>query len=252
VKIAQATDFPHSYILSLSMHTRAAIMSRSTAKMRAAMRGEMVSVVVKASGDGDTALVRVQVEERGCGVDGEAVADYEHEGEVVSGNWTPLTMASFKGKLGVVEFLVKQGADKDLGRSATGSPPLHVAALQGHQEVTEFLVKAGAQIDKGNNEGVTALHGAAHYGHSGIVQYLVGAGAQIDKGSNEGGTALYFAANSGHLEIARYLARHGWPVDATTEKGNTALKLATQNEHTKVAQFLELWPAILRRYTIVA
>ena len=54
------------------------------------------------------------------------------------------------------------------------------------------------------------------------------------------------------MEITRYLARHGCPVDATTEKGNTALKLATKNEHTKVAQFLELWPAILRRYTIVA
>jgi hypothetical protein len=88
-----------------------------------ATNNDEMRVRVTASCDGDDELVRVQVKERGCGVDGEAVVDFEHEGEVVSGNWTPLTIASYKGKLGVAEYLVKQGADKERGRGATGLSP---------------------------------------------------------------------------------------------------------------------------------
>ena len=58
---------------------------------------------------------------------------------------TPLHLAAGYNRVGVVEVLIKHGADvhaKDKG----GLVPLHNACSYGHYEVSELLVKVGVSL----------------------------------------------------------------------------------------------------------
>ena len=64
---------------------------------------------------------------------------------LLSAQSTPLHLAAGYNRVGVVEVLIKHGADvhaKDKG----GLVPLHNACSYGHYEVAELLVKVGLDI----------------------------------------------------------------------------------------------------------
>ena len=70
---------------------------------------------------------------------------------------TPLHFAAGYNRVGVVEFLLQNGADvhaKDKG----GLVPLHNACSYGHYEVTELLVKHGASVNVCDLWKFTPLH----------------------------------------------------------------------------------------------
>ena len=73
---------------------------------------------------------------------------------------TPLHFAAGYNRVGVVEFLLQNGADvhaKDKG----GLVPLHNACSYGHYEVTELLVKHGASVNVCDLWKFTPLHEGA-------------------------------------------------------------------------------------------
>ncbi|MEM4367103.1 MAG: ankyrin repeat domain-containing protein [Candidatus Anstonellales archaeon] len=58
--------------------------------------------------------------------------------------WTALMMAADKGHGGVVEVLIKAGADVDFQNKKYELTALIVAAENGHEKIVEMLIKAGA------------------------------------------------------------------------------------------------------------
>jgi len=59
---------------------------------------------------------------------------------------TPLTSASCRGYVEVVDLLLEYGAAKDF-RDENGWTPLLIASLKGHAQVVKTLINAGTNIN---------------------------------------------------------------------------------------------------------
>ena len=77
---------------------------------------------------------------------------------------TQLHAAAQFGYFGIVEALLRGGADPNSKRGASGATPLHVAAKFGFLKVVEALLQSGADPNARADEGMTALHAAARGG----------------------------------------------------------------------------------------
>eukprot|EP00434_Breviolum_minutum_P024700 symbB.v1.2.021814.t2/scaffold1907.1/size98186/6 len=154
---------------------------------------------------------------------------------------TPLYAAASSGSLKCVLLLLEAGANKDQGKTDTGSTPLFVAAEEGHLEVVRLLVNCGAKKDQGTTYfGATPLYIAAYKGHLEVVRFLVESGANKDQGTTtDGTTPLYKAAEEGHLEVVRLLVEFGASKDyGTTNFGATPLYIAAQEGRLEVVRLL--------------
>lgn len=75
--------------------------------------------------------------------------------DAVQNGWTPLVTASFSGRIGIVDELLKRGADPNF-RAPDGATPLAAAILGKHRLIVTLLVDAGADPDLAGADGSTA------------------------------------------------------------------------------------------------
>jgi len=130
---------------------------------------------------------------------------------------TPLHFAAGYNRVGVVEFLLNNGADvhaKDKG----GLVPLHNACSYGHYEVTELLVKHGATVNVSDLWKFTPLHEAAAKGKYEIVKLLLKHGADATKKNRDGHTPLDLV-KEGDQDVVDLLRGDSALLDAA-KKGN--------------------------------
>ena len=106
-----------------------------------------------------------------------------------------LRLASERGHLEVVKYLVEQGADIH----AMNDYALRWSSLKGHLEVVKYLVENGANIHANNDH---ALRLASLKGYLEVVTYLVEQGANVHANND---LALRWASEEGHLEVVKYL-----------------------------------------------
>ena len=185
-----------------------------------------------------------------------------------SEGWTPLWLASFNNHLGVVQYLVEQGASLDKDSNATHSTPLCTAVHHGHLEIVRYLLQKGADKDKRSNNGYTPLIYAMRRGHLEIAKLLMSYGADLYVTHPEGelpfgrtktvemlqavrdeprrrlapgGCAnmnLHDAARYGNLERVKFLHEQGVEHDNADSEGRTPLWRASSNGHLDVVQYL--------------
>jgi ankyrin repeat protein len=99
---------------------------------------------------------------------------------------TALHIATRKRELDWVGFLLKKGADPNIG-DAKGDTPLMVAARIGFEEAAAFMVGMGAKVDMTNRRGETALIIAVQQRQPQVVELLLRAGANPDKPDHSAG-----------------------------------------------------------------
>ena len=183
---------------------------------------------------------------------------------------TPLHVAARVGSLGVVEWLVSNGAETN-PVSANNSTPLHLTTSQ---EIARVLVRGGADPRARNGWGFTAMQKAAQERHPEVVRVFVELGYELDlksalfleeresaktilrehpeqatkpgEASNLWGdvTPLGIAAANGDLELVRLLLEAGAPVNGRTVLPNchfrcaTALTNAVWGKHIDIVKLL--------------
>ena len=164
---------------------------------------------------------------------------------------------------GVVEQLLKAGADVNKALTDDGTTPLHVVAEQGFGVMAEMLLKSGADVNKARTDsGTTPLYEAALWGGTDMVKQLLHAGADpnAEKSRGRHRTPLGAASFKGYSRICSLLLEAGANVNrATDDEDVVALTIAVTHGHPEVALVLmehgaslvyeALSPAMLRDLT---
>uniref|UniRef100_A0A4W3HCX0 Ankyrin repeat and KH domain containing 1 n=1 Tax=Callorhinchus milii TaxID=7868 RepID=A0A4W3HCX0_CALMI len=150
---------------------------------------------------------------------------------------TALTLACCGGFLEVADFLIKAGADIELGCST----PLMEAAQEGHLELVKYLLAAANEHE--SEGGRTPLMKAARAGHLCTVQFLISKGANVNRATaNNDHTVVSLACAGGHLAVVELLLAHGADPTHRLKDGSTMLIEAAKGGHTNVVSYLLDYP----------
>lgn len=132
------------------------------------------------------------------------------EVDTLSSRETPLYIASEKGHTDVVNALLNGGASYNLV-SSLDETPLYIASKNGHTDVVRVLLDAAQSedyVNKPDNSGKTPLHAASGNGHTDVVTELVCAGAQVNLADKLDNTPLLYASHQGHIDVVKKLLSH--------------------------------------------
>ncbi len=122
--------------------------------------------------------------------------------------WTPLHLASGKGHIEIVEFLLNHGADIEL-ENILGKRPLWLAAKFGRYETIKTLLEHGAAVNLKDKHGRTPLHDAAMWSGEKVINLLISYGADVNARDQHQSTPLHQAAMLNNIEAAKALVEHG-------------------------------------------
>lgn len=152
---------------------------------------------------------------------------------------TILHLASQKGYLEIVKYLVDEKSVDLNVQDKFGSTCLHIASKCGHLEIVRYLVdKEGVDLNLQDIKGLTCLHMASERGYLGIVKCLVNKeGMDLNVQDLFGYTCLHFASERGHLEIVTYLTENLADVKAKTSSGSTSPNLAAVKGQWKILKY---------------
>uniref|UniRef100_A0A673XGI4 Ankyrin repeat and KH domain containing 1 n=1 Tax=Salmo trutta TaxID=8032 RepID=A0A673XGI4_SALTR len=169
---------------------------------------------------------------------------------------TALTLACCGGFLEVADFLIKAGADIELGCST----PLMEAAQEGHLELVKYLLAAvcnltlvllssGANVHATTATGDTALTYALLLLFAGVLRLtlpfvsLPPPGANVNRATaNNDHTVVSLSCAGGHLAVVELLLAHGADPTHRLKDGSTMLIEAAKGGHTIVVSYLLDYP----------
>ncbi len=124
-----------------------------------------------------------------------------------SDGFTPLGLAAFFRRPGVVRLLIERGADPSIAsRNALRVTPLHSAAATDAAPVdvsiVRMLLEAGAPVNVPHLGGGTPLHTAAYVGDDEVVRMMLDRGADPRLTTDDGKTSVDVARERGHDALA--------------------------------------------------
>ena len=119
-----------------------------------------------------------------------------------------------------LSYLIKKGADLELGNHRIEKHAIHLAANRGHIKILDCLLDHGIPIDLMDDGGNTALHGATNCGRYNMVAYLIEHGADMETKNKTGDTPIFY---SNTPKMVQFLLDNGADIEAKNGRGNTPL-----------------------------
>ena len=125
----------------------------------------------------------------------------------------------------VVEYLLRNKANKMGGKKKFSASPLHVAAELNHYECAKLLLDEEVLVDalKCSKRKETALHLAAQNGYFEVASMLIRNSANVNATTGNGETPLHFAAKCLSPKVMILLIDHGADVNAQDDDGRPPL-----------------------------
>jgi len=155
---------------------------------------------------------------------------------------TDLRACCWRGDLEGARRAVAGGERID-ARHATGYPALFLATARGHLAVMRFLLDAGADPDIPDHIGVTPLMGACYEDRVDAAALLLARGANVNARTAEQATPLMFAAMYGRRALVDLYLASGADRWATDHRGHTPGGFARVQGHLELGRHLEAWTA---------
>lgn len=128
---------------------------------------------------------------------------------------SPLIIAARIGNEQMVQLLLDQDLDVNLGVKGDGNP-LIMAGKKGHLSIAKLLLEKGADVNYKIIGDETPLISAAWNGHLDMVKYLVAEGADVNLSCRSGytinselRTPLLMARRGKHKAVVDYLISQG-------------------------------------------
>jgi hypothetical protein len=100
--------------------------------------------------------------------------------------------------------------------------PLMRAAQEGHVGIVDDLLRVGANPNRINHGRMAALTLASQRGHVKVCQSLIKAGADLDARTHQDSTSLLLACKRGHVNVVRLLVSSGCELWIKDSRGRTA------------------------------
>ena len=123
---------------------------------------------------------------------------------------TPLWIASYKGHVDIVRFLVEQAGANMTIPSSKGGTPFSISCQQGNLNIVEYLRSKGDNVTNSSSSGAKCLFLACFNGHLAIVQYILKIFPNLINTRNEfGQSPLSLASHNGSFEVVEYLIKNG-------------------------------------------
>lgn len=158
-----------------------------------------------------------------------------------SNEWPPLIYASYQGHVGLVAWLLDQGARID-HRDRHGRTALYLACCWDRRDVVALLLQRRANPTVAINEGVLPLMAAAGRGQAEVVRLLIREdGVDLDACDCWGQTALHWPALHGHPLVVNILLEAGADPRIRNKNGQTPLDAARTHSHTRCVKLLQEW-----------
>ncbi len=119
------------------------------------------------------------------------------------------TEAAYQGVPATVVRYIDQGGDIN-AKNSKGTTALMLAAAKTRTGIMKYLMKHGAQKDIGMpDSGLTAMMIAAANNLTVSVKVLLENGANVNQRDNNGNTALMYANETGNPELINLLKKYG-------------------------------------------
>ncbi|CAI5684917.1 unnamed protein product [Oreochromis niloticus] len=150
---------------------------------------------------------------------------------------TALMLASQRGNVSSVEFLLKHGADLNITNKAQETP-LFAACENPNKAIVELLLSSGAQVNWSCIQGGTPLHEACRHGQLKLCKMLLDAGANLKLKNIYSIQPFFTAAQHGHAHIIQLLAHKGADINAQAGDGASPLYEASKNGHVSAVEAL--------------
>lgn len=153
--------------------------------------------------------------------------------------WTSLHHAAYGGSLGVVKYLVNNGANFHTKDTICDRKPIHIAAREGNTGIVKLFLSKGVRVNDADKNSWMPLHYAAWSGCLGVTELLINEGANIHaKEVTRGKKPIHVAAGKGHTNVVELFLSSGIGIDDTDKEGRTSLYCAAQKGHLEVMKFL--------------
>ncbi len=187
--------------------------------LTAALGAQSAAPVADAAMNGDRAAVKTLLQQGGD------VNAAQGDG------MTALHWAAMKNDAELAQMLVYAGANVKATTRLGGNTPLIIAARNGNAGVVQALLKAGADAKTATSTGTTPLMLASASGNVDAVKALLAAGAEVDaKESSMQQTALMFAAANSRVDVMKALLAAGASVKAQSKVVNLATLSSPEEE----------------------
>jgi ankyrin repeat protein len=154
-------------------------------------------------------------------------------------NKRPIHMATEKGYLHIVQYLIEKAAVDKEAVARNQSRPIHLAIRKGHLAIADYLVrKARVNAEAAYKYGDTPIHLAVEYGYLPLVQCLIEeAKAKQEVTDSWGYRPLHTAVLHNRLDIVRYLIENV-KVDKEAETENKDRAIHVVNGNLSMLQYL--------------
>jgi len=159
---------------------------------------------------------------------------------------TPLIFAVARNRLQMVSYLIKHGANVNLGSLSVNITPLILASQNGNFPIVQLLLQNNANVHTITFESRNALYYAVTGGSVEIVKALLEHGAEINYRNETYGTPLFQAVKTGNLPMVQFLLdREEVNVNLGTSLENkTPLMISVENEQFEITRALLRHPKI--------